>query len=71
MSTNTLTKHYKTALRDGWLGVGRNPEGGQSWKRNSYRAAVPAHIELTEKDLMLSDALLSEFGDIDAHEEES
>jgi hypothetical protein len=71
MSTNTLTKHYKAALREGWLGVERNPQGGQSWKRNSYRAAVPAHIKLPEKDEQLSDVLLSEFGDIEDHEEES
>jgi hypothetical protein len=64
MSVNTLTKHYKAALRDGWLGVERNPQGGQSWKRNCYRAAVPVHIQLPEKDEQLSDALLSEFGDI-------
>lgn len=71
MSTNTLSKHYKAALRDGWLGVERNPQGGQSWKRNSYRAAVPANVKLPEKDEQLSDVLISEFGDIENHEEES
>jgi hypothetical protein len=64
MSVNTLTKHYRSALRDGWLGVEQNPEGGQAWKRNCYRAAVPSHIQLPEKDEMLANALISQFGDI-------
>jgi hypothetical protein len=65
MSTNTLTKHYKAALRDGWLGVEQHG-GGQAWRRNSYRAAVPLNIELSDKDEKLSDALISQFGDIEA-----
>jgi hypothetical protein len=65
MSTNTLTKHYKAALREGWLGVDANPEGGRAWKRHSYRAAVPADLELTEKDEKLSVALVEQCGEID------
>jgi hypothetical protein len=72
MSVNTLTKHYKTALREGWLAVERKREGiGQDWKRNSYRAAVPSHIVLPERDAELADALASVFGDIEDDDQPS
>jgi hypothetical protein len=66
MSPNTLVKHYRTALREGWLGVQRKHEGGgKAWKLNQYRAAIPCHIELPEKDAALSDALMAAFGEIE------
>ena len=68
MSTNTLTKHYKAALRDGWLAVEVKPPVGQAWRRNSYRAALPLTIQLPEKDEILSDALISQYGDIENDE---
>jgi hypothetical protein len=66
MAVGTLRKHCKTALTEGWLGLGDNPDaGGKAWKRHAYRAAVPALIKLTEKDMELSIALIAACGKID------
>jgi hypothetical protein len=67
MAVNTLRKYEKAALADGWLGK-EHPTarcGGKSWRLLTYRCSVPDATELTEKDEMLSDALVSQFGDID------
>jgi hypothetical protein len=66
MSRNTLTKHFKAAVRDGWLGVtSEQTERGKAWRLHTYRCAVPDQIELPEKDQALAESLISRFGPIE------
>jgi hypothetical protein len=64
MAVNTLRKHLEAAVSGEWLGVDVRQSTGQAWKRNTYRCAVPSHIQLNEKDDMLSDILIAKFGNI-------
>jgi hypothetical protein len=65
MAVNTLRRHVHSAVKAGWLGVEVERGTKQSWKRHLYRCAIPEHIELSEKDEILSLSVASEFGDID------
>ena len=66
MAINTLRKHLETAEAEGWLAIIKDVyQPGQKPRVNTYRCAVPLTIELIDKDLALSDALIAEHGDID------
>ena len=42
----------------GWIYIALAGRSGQGWRHNSYRACVPDHVPLTDKDEELSEAIL-------------
>src|ERR1700675_5062495 len=66
MAVGTLRKHLKAAVDDGWLGGDVCQGAGNSWRRNTYRCAVPSDgsVFLTGKDEALSASLIMARGDI-------
>jgi hypothetical protein len=65
MAVNTLRKQIDLAVKLGWLSVQQRAGSGRAWKKPIYRCAIPDGIELSDKDEMLTDALISVHGDID------
>lgn len=44
LTTRAVKKHIAIAKRSYWLDVGEHHNNGQSWRRNSYAATVPAAL---------------------------
>jgi hypothetical protein len=65
-STRTVQRHIQQALREGWLGIELAGRGGQGWRHNAYRAAVPDTINIDDLDAKLSNVVVSQCGDIEA-----
>src|SRR5262249_23610195 len=66
-SVRSVQRHIQTAVRAGWLGVNLAGRGGQGWRHNAYRCAVPSDLSLDYLDEAISDAI-AQNGDIEVPE---
>jgi hypothetical protein len=64
-SVRTIRRHMELAKDLGWVGIDFAGKSGQGWRSYLYRAAVPSHVQLTDKDERLSDALIADHGEIE------
>lgn len=64
VSERTVRRHLIEAQRQGWLGLEHLNTGGQGWRKNLYRCAVPDDVELSEKDDRISDSIEAADGEI-------
>lgn len=64
VDVRTLRRHLIKAEQLGWLGICEGSVGGKGWRVQIYRCAVPAHIELSEVDEEISDAITAQEGEI-------
>lgn len=56
-NVKTVRRHLKCAVENGWLEIASAGRGGQGWRHYEYRATVPDHIALQDKDQELSDGI--------------
>lgn len=64
-SVRTVQRHIAIAERAGWLGIQLAGRGGQGWRHNAYRAAVPDDVPLDDLDEGIADAITARNGDIE------
>lgn len=65
VSDRTIRRHLEDAEHSGWVAIQSAGRNGQGWRHHGYRAAVPSHVPLSEKDERLSDALVMYHGEIE------
>ena len=61
----TVRRHIKAARERGWVAIELSDRGGRGWRRYVYRACVPDNVPLTERDEILADAVVSQFGEVE------
>lgn len=64
-SIRTIRRHMEQAQKLGWVDFELAGRTGQGWRQYLYRCCVPDHVRLGDKDEVLADAVVSEFGDIE------
>lgn len=67
-SVRTVQRHIAIAERTGWLGVQLAGRGGQGWRHNAYRAAVPDDVPLDDLEEGIADAITAQNGGIETPE---
>lgn len=63
MAVNTLRKHQRRAIEDGWLYAGSKDGPRRTRAKTVYRLTVPDHVTLSRKDEELRDCLIADHGD--------
>lgn len=64
-SVRTVQRHIAIAERAGWLGIQLAGRGGQGWRHNAYRAAVPDDVPLDDLEEGIADAITAQNGGIE------
>jgi hypothetical protein len=59
----SVQRHIAEAVRLGWLAVENAGRGGQGWRHNAYRCAIPESVTLTATDESIADVYSAQLGD--------
>ncbi|HEY0941902.1 MAG TPA: helix-turn-helix domain-containing protein [Steroidobacter sp.] len=65
VTERTIRRHMDRAVGLGWLAVETAGRTGQGWRHYAYRACVPDHLLLDDRDESISDALTAQNGGIE------